>query len=256
MIVPANIRKRIETDVKKYVDMATAHFRHKYIYPQISYNLRGTVAGRAQGTHLVKFNPVLLMENIEDFIARTVPHEVAHCIDTENGDNSRPSWNMRNGRRLKRSIHGPTWKHIMRVFGVDDITRCHTYDVTNAKTRKSPGRKFDWMCSGCSKTISVGPKINGRLNSGAHYWGRCCGKSTRLIRCEAVGVAPPAPVPPQFEVLQPQLPTQGNLAIAKSIFWNYGGQLTRQQFIVRAVEKGMKATTASTYYAGLRARRL
>lgn len=279
VFVPAEIRQRIERDVRKYVAMAEAHFGRKYEIPTVTYDLCGTTAGIARGTRLIKLNSVLLMENLEDMIANTVPHEVAHCIDTANGDNQltedqRAAWiaNRMAGRRVKRpkrSVHGPSWRHIMRVFGISDaeITRCHNYDVTNAKVRNVTRKRYDWQCSGCRRTISVGPKVNARLVLGAHYWGKCCGPTTRLIRPESIAktafgfeawkrpAAPPPPAP-AFNALQPRAPQLGNVAIAKSIWTQYGGGLTRGEFIARAVAQGLKATTASTYYAGLKAGRL
>jgi hypothetical protein len=60
----------------------------------------------------------------------------------------------------------------------------------------------------------------------------------------------------RFQVLKPAPQLTGAAAIAKEIFTRYGGQLTRGQFIVRAQDRGLKATTASTYYAGLKAGRM
>lgn len=275
MIVPANIRTRIEADVKKYVAMAEKHFRRTYPAIRIQYDVRGTVAGYAEGSTLVRFNPVLLMENLEDYLARTVPHEVAHCIDSANGDNSRPAWHMRNGRRLKRSIHGPTWQRIMQVLGVDDITRCHSYDTTNARTKTK--RKFEYKCTSCTKSLFVSSVLHNRILQGREYWCRKCGRGHgKLQYVQNLGqrtyedarkvsearqqgmnqamqklgaavypqqVAPPPAAPPQAQSMMDR---------ARECYKTYRG-VSRQEMIDIFVRRlGMKATTASTYYNSLK----
>src|SRR5271165_56987 len=127
--VKAQVQKKVEQCVGK----ANLHFKKMYYVPSVHYDVKGTLGGYHHngGVH---FNPILLMENLEDYIENTVPHEVAHHIDTINGDNARPEVSFgtysaailvgRRFKRPKRSVHGPSWQLIMRVFGVQDITRC------------------------------------------------------------------------------------------------------------------------------------
>lgn len=63
-----------------------------------------------------------MAENAE-FVAETVPHEVAHV-----GVYYRP------GRRAHRP-HGPEWCALMVLLGADPV-RCHRYDFGNAVTRR------------------------------------------------------------------------------------------------------------------------
>ncbi len=87
--------------------------------PQIRFDLRGRAAGQARfgarGPWVIRYNPVLLRANGEDFLATTVPHEVAHLIAfARHGSGIRP--------------HGTEWQAIMRHFGAAP-ERCHRYDV-------------------------------------------------------------------------------------------------------------------------------
>lgn len=275
MNVPADIQARIKSDVAKYVNIAEKHFAHPYRTPAIRYDVRGATAGYALGDHLVRFNPILLMENIEDFMARTVPHEVAHCIDYAN---QRRQWSMYMPRRGKRSVHGPSWQAVMRVFGVKDIARCHKYDVRNAQVKKKA--KYEYTCGCCKKSLFLGPVRHKRQQAyGGYTCGRCGRFNGKLTYVGGVGrvtykeahelaaerAAKTEPVTFKIEFpltgtqvhqfslndkpkLPPSLPGTTNLMKAKSIMLAHEGKLTRGDFIRKCVEGGMKATTASTYF--------
>lgn len=54
--------------------------RH-YPEPKLVYTQRGTSAGTAWlESYEIRLNPVLLLENIDTFIAEVVPHELAHLL--------------------------------------------------------------------------------------------------------------------------------------------------------------------------------
>ncbi|MFP4560053.1 MAG: SprT-like domain-containing protein [Thiohalorhabdus sp.] len=117
------LQQRVRTLVEERLTQAERHFARKIPRPEIRFDLTGKTAGQAErGGAFVRFNTVLLRENPEDFLARTVPHEVAHVVVARvYGPATRP--------------HGREWKAVMRdLFGADP-TRCHQYDVTNAARR-------------------------------------------------------------------------------------------------------------------------
>ena len=97
-----------------------------YPYPIIKYSLRGTVAGYATTTPTImelNYNVGLAWENLKDFLDNTIPHEIAHIFTDRRCRNSKP--------------HGREWQSVMRAMGLD-ATRCHDYDMTNAKARIVP----------------------------------------------------------------------------------------------------------------------
>ena len=283
MHVPVELRAKVESEVKRYVGLAVKAFGKHYNVPLVKFDLRGRTAGVAMGTHTVNFNPILFMENQAEYFGETIAHEVAHCIDCANGDNNRiEPWNIfMNRRRSKRSIHGPTWKHIMRnVFGVEP-ERTHDMDTTNAAVRTKT--KYEYQCLSCKKSLFVSSVRHNKqrrhelMNPGASFYtckrcGRTNGKlrfianrgqvSFEQARAAAQQKAPvrftdehipPSKLPPALKAkVAATAVSSKDLAIA--IMARYGGHLTRGQFIVRAVEAGMKETTASTYYAQLRRR--
>lgn len=109
--------------------------RH-YPEPKLVYTQRGTSAGTAWlESYEIRLNPVLLLENIDTFIAEVVPHELAHLLVWKHFGRKAP--------------HGKEWKWMMEsVLGVPaDVLinlRCNPYGATpfptiaNASNINSP----------------------------------------------------------------------------------------------------------------------
>jgi SprT protein len=177
MYVPQAIKDRCEQSLRRFIGIAEARFGRAYTVPVIEYTDRGKRAGYAQGENLINLNPVLLMENVEEFVNQVVPHELAHCIDTANGGNRRVFG-------MKRSIHGPSWKAIMRLFGCDAL-RCHSMDTSNAQVRTKT--KYEYRCECCSKTYILSSVRHNRqqqwnqVNPGkSFYFCKTCGPTGTL----------------------------------------------------------------------------
>ncbi len=287
MNVPANIKARVQTIVEQCVGKANLHFKKLYPVPPVHYDVKGTTGGYHQHG-AVHFNPILLMQNLEDYLAHTVPHEVAHHIDTINGDNARPAQSFeafsaalltgRRPKRPKRSIHGPTWEHIMRVFGVKDITRCHQYDVTDAQVKVK--KKFEYKCPSCSKQFFLTSVTHNRVMKGQVRFCPTCGRTEgRIVYVQSLGQrtyeeakkvsAARKEGIKKFSELGPNLakpleikPTKivdGALEFtigqrAKKIYEMYK-VLGRQVCIRKMADIGIKETTASTYYQNFKAGR-
>ena len=136
------------------ISLAFDIFGHDHPWPRIDYSLRGHTAGQAypQLTQS-RLNAELLVKYKDQFIERTVIHEVAHLVARSMfGAGIRP--------------HGKEWKNVMRAFGVREPTTCHTYETTparNAKTVKA-------VC-GC-KTHALGMVRARRLARGQTMY-RC-----------------------------------------------------------------------------------
>ena len=153
--IPQEIKDRVEAEVRRCMDLAIETYGNVFLgMPTIKYDLRGTTAGTANdGTYTINLNSVLLMENLDKFIEgydSTVAHEFAHLVDGIVNPHTRETkivMTRRGYRRSKRSVHGPTWKEIMKLFGCDPSGRCHDYEVKNARAKKT-SRKHLWVC-GC-----------------------------------------------------------------------------------------------------------
>jgi|SRR5271157_174749 len=272
MFVTQKVKDRVSLKVGECIAKADKYFNKKHQVPQIQYTVRGTTAGQASGSWMVNFNPILLMENIEDFMTDTIPHEVAHCIDSANGRDDNAMWRFMAGK--KRSVHGDSWKRIMRMLGADP-DRCHTYDVKNAQVKVKA--KYDYRCGGCNQSFLVSSVLHNKMQRGQHRWCRKCGRDRgRLVYAQALGQVTYGEAKEirderkdKIEVTkarfretfaptllpQPVLSPETQLTItdrARKIYGMYN-HLGRGVTIKKMVEIGVKDTTASTYYQNFKA---
>ena len=88
----------------------------------VRFTLRGLTAGSSHwAKRTLNFNLILATNNLSEFLARTVPHEIAHLYQTKIYPLSDP--------------HGKEWKRIMRLGGYAPV-RCHSYDTSGLTTYK------------------------------------------------------------------------------------------------------------------------
>jgi SprT protein len=119
-----SLMQAVNAKVSECLAKAELKYGKSFPFPTVRYTLTGVVAGRAYYyQHKIDLNATLLAENQQDFINRTVPHEVAHLIAYRvYGDKIRP--------------HGKEWASVMQTFGLE-ASRCHSYDVTRSRRGKS-----------------------------------------------------------------------------------------------------------------------
>jgi SprT protein len=244
MKVSIALQDRIEKELARLVSVARFMYGRDFKMPKVLYNVKGTVAGYANvASNTVRFNPVLLNENVDAFIARTVPHEFAHIVDyvLNPGNFSR--------YRKKRSVHGPSWKSIMRDFGCDP-SRCHSYDVSNAKQKRTA--EYVWTCSHCGNKMTLGPKRHHKMASGsAMYWPISCRSHLHTAEFTHGQYRRSRTVVKQVQPNVVNMPVQApktKFEICSSIFngqrWN-----SRKECIELFVrEAGCTAAGAATYY--------
>lgn len=279
MFIPTETRAKVENEVKRYTSLAVKHFGKHYNVPVVKFDVRGRVAGYAEGTHTVRFNPVLFMENQAEYFGETIAHEVAHCIDTANGDNRSEGVRIdRRGRirRAKRSIHGDSWKFIMRrVFGVEP-ERTHCMDTTNAAVRTKT--KYEYRCTSCKKSLFVSSVRHNKqrrhaLNNPGKSFYTCksCGRQRGALvfvanrgqvsieQARAASTQQNTPTKFTFDHIPPhKLPPAlkaevglSNMDRARKIYGMFN-HLGRGVCIRKMVEIGLKETTSSTYYQNFR----
>lgn len=139
------MKEIVEREVLEYMVKFEDRFNGQTIFPinipDIQFKVKGLVAGYASlnfhtGSCTLDFNEAIMEDNFDDFVDRTVPHEVAHyCSMLLKGQIKRGS---------KTEYHGAHWRSIMRFFGVDDIKRCHSYRVDKANRKMR--RRFSYKC--------------------------------------------------------------------------------------------------------------
>lgn len=133
----------------------------------IKFTLRGTTAGQHQSTKdmfggleplNLNFNLFIADTNWDEFLATTVPHEVAHHCANEyiNGD----------------AGHGRAWSMAMSVMGIE-ARRCHNYDIANLPNRVQA--KCGCMTHNITKTRA------NKMKRGHGYGCGRCGQPLELV---------------------------------------------------------------------------
>ena len=250
MHVTTEIKARVVAKLVEGIALIKAHYGVSLNMPAVKYAKRGTTAGTAEIRNwTVNFNGALLMENVEDFIARTVPHELAHlAVERIYPEAHRP---QRVGRRLKRDFHGADWQEVMRVLKVTDITRCHSYDTSNTKIVKSTGKRVEWKCSKCDATLLLTDAKSARLRAhpGA-LWHRGC-RGAKLFEVKAGSSAVAAkPAAPVITKVVPTSLTLGSKIAQCWELYRFHPTGSRQQLInMFVLHAGCTDAGAATYYA-------
>lgn len=154
------------------LQQAEQYFQIRMPRVAVRFDLRGRSAGMvrfvAGRPPEVRYNRLLLEENRADFLASTVPHEVAHVVARALfGAQIRP--------------HGDEWKRVMHWLGADPA-RCHDYDVSRTQTRRL--QRFPYRCS-CRRhwLTSIRHK---RILAGQMYYCRACKDPLRPAMPEVV----------------------------------------------------------------------
>ncbi len=162
MRVTNAVKAQVKATLVTCIAKANARYpNHTFTMPSVIYKKRGKTAGTAcDEDYEIDLNSVLLMENVDAFMARTVVHEFGHLVDGIVNPGTRSG-------RGKRSIHGPTWKTIMRMLG-GPTSRCHTYDVTNSRIKRKPKPKhvYTCACGSPAATMKLGAKRHRNHTSG------------------------------------------------------------------------------------------
>lgn len=185
MQVTTAVKHLVLAKLQDGLDRAEKKYGRKFVMPRVVYEVRGRTAGTASYTkNTIDLNSVLLMENVAEFIARTVPHELAHIIDhilhPENFDRG-IEMTRRGYKRVKRDIHGPDWQAVCYVLGMTDIARCHQYDTSSAREATGKGA-YRYQCQYCSKVYVLSSvKHNKLLRNTRAYTCKCRGMLNLIL---------------------------------------------------------------------------
>lgn len=154
------LQQQVEARTQQLLATARLHFQQDPGQVVIRFDLTGKAAGMAmfpyRGTPVIRYNALLLAENREDFLTRTVPHEVAHVV-------ARQLF----GKRIKP--HGAEWRQVMQLFGAE-ASRCHNYDVSRSVRRRL--KRYAYRC-GC-RTHQLSSIRHNRVKRGQTYHCLAC----------------------------------------------------------------------------------
>ncbi len=172
------IKHAVETATHHFIDVANKRYDLSLNYPSVGFTVRGTNGGTANtGSWHVNFNMGLLVDNMDEYINQTIPHEVAHLVTFAiHGQEFK-----RTRRGYIRVSHGKNFYAVMRTFGVKE-TRCHKMDTSKVKTATRNVKKFGVQCPCCQEEFTVGTVRMKKILNGARYMHHCTGgKATMPI---------------------------------------------------------------------------
>lgn len=124
-----SLRVKVTHAVEAAYLKAEKHYQQSFPRPEIRFDIRNTNGGEAWfRLNRIRYNLTFLVENEKEFLATTVPHEVAHLVAHHVYD-SKPM----NGKKVRP--HGKEWIEVMGVLGVEPRVK-HTYDLTSLDLHK------------------------------------------------------------------------------------------------------------------------
>ncbi|WP_026958258.1 SprT family zinc-dependent metalloprotease [Aliagarivorans taiwanensis] len=153
----AQLYDQLNQKVEHYFQLAEAFFKRNYPRPEVVLSARRSkVAGSANCSHWrLRFNQHFYQQQPEQFLAQTVPHEVAHLICHAEFGRVAP--------------HGKQWQAVMQTVFNCPPQRTHSFDTTAVS-----GQQFDYRCGCQQHKLSI--RRHNKVLRGAQYACRRCGE--------------------------------------------------------------------------------
>lgn len=141
--ISKELKHKVEQKIKECLKIAEEHYGFPFEYPKVKFKNLGPTGGLFtyddNGNALIELNSFCLFDEENDFIATTVPHEVAHLVSHELSQYC--------------AAHGRKWTEVMKLFNVPpDIF--HTHDTT--KALKHFPNKTKRYCDTCGQNFIFG----------------------------------------------------------------------------------------------------
>jgi SprT protein len=167
--VSAELKARVDRRINECVEiMQRAYPNHTFSAPHVAYNINSArLGGQAIGTRQIRLNPVFLNTYTDHYITQTIGHEMAHIL-------------VKQLHVRFVQPHGSEWKHVMRVLGIP-ANRCHSYEVPEGIQVGKRVNMHPYKCSHCEANIEVGAKVHNKIQRGANYWHRKCGRNIGML---------------------------------------------------------------------------
>lgn len=127
------------------------------VRPVVAWDLRGQAAGQANfRRNLIRFNRALAERYPDEFVAQTVPHELAHLVAFHKfGPRIRP--------------HGREWREVMELFGAEP-RRTHQFEVSPSRRLK----RFAYRCHCPGADYQLTSIRHNRIQRGQRYICKQC----------------------------------------------------------------------------------
>lgn len=155
------LKMQVQRQLKRDLEQANRYFNKTFTPPSVSYAVRGVKAGVAYlERNEVRFNPVLLEENQQEFIRQVVPHELAHILVYQHFG--------------RVQSHGKEWRMMMEtVLGVPaDIYHCFN--------TRSVQQQFTYRCACQTHQLSI-RRHNAVMRNKRSYICRLCKTTLQFL---------------------------------------------------------------------------
>lgn len=172
-----SFQSMIALKVQEYIDIAIRRLGFEEIHYEYNFSLNGKCGGKFSYRRNIygdvydarlHFNLLMMKQDPEKYLKVVVGHEVAHMVAECIG-----------GNRYKEAGHGPEWKYVMKVFGLEP-KRTHDFDVSETsglvlrKTKRHP------VTCGCT-THMITSQRRTKIVNGAKYTCKSCGEYVKLV---------------------------------------------------------------------------
>lgn len=156
-------QKTIVEHTWRYIELASIELHLRLPRIDVLFDIRGSAWGyyvHCKDKRLIRYNPWLFSKYFADGLNDTVPHEVAHYVV-----------DMRYRKRCQP--HGPEWREIMRLFGIDRPRATARYCLDGIPVRRQ--RRFHYACA--CQTHEISATRHNRILRGQQYLCRRCGSA-------------------------------------------------------------------------------
>ncbi|TGD02432.1 SprT family zinc-dependent metalloprotease [Salmonella enterica subsp. enterica serovar Wilhelmsburg] len=130
--------------------------------PKRVYTQRGTSAGTAWlESYEIRLNPVLLLENIDTFIAEVVPHELAHLLVWKHFGRKAPhgkewKWMMDRGPRAPPRRTQQLARQSQRPNTIPYHCQCQHHQLTVRRHNRVVRGEAVYRCVHCGEPLVAG----------------------------------------------------------------------------------------------------
>ncbi len=251
--IKARVNARI-AQCAEIVRQAYPHAADRVPVPSIRYDINSAgTAGLAYRSERIRLNPAFLLHHTDHYIEQTVAHEYAHCaVYAMHG---------------RVQSHGPEWKNMMRLLGIPP-DRCHEMELPEGVRVGKPKQKFGYHCGHCNEPMAVGPVTHKKIQRGATFWHKKCGKGRgnlvfsqqlgrvnhseakrimerpKVAQPAAKAAAPVVPVQPGITIPAPKVT---KIQLCRQIMDRFPNA-DRKTLIAKFVENGCTPAGALSYY--------
>ncbi|MGB2079811.1 MAG: SprT family zinc-dependent metalloprotease [Vibrio sp.] len=127
-LISPSLQQQVQQKLSELTKTANHYFKTAQPCPEISYKLRGKVAGKAYlNLWQIRLNPQLLVENTQAYLDDVIAHELAHLFVFHCFGRVKP--------------HGKEWQAVMTQVFKRPASTTHEFDV-----RSVQGALFEYQC--------------------------------------------------------------------------------------------------------------